>query len=477
MNRFVSAPWELFVGWRYLYRGKRSRRVLVGLAASLAVLAAGVAWTYGLGQPSPVGVLVLTAGAIGAVVSSLLCLLTVFTTVSVVGVVLGVASLTVVLSVTSGFQAAFRDKVLGVNAHVLVMKNSQDFHEYRAVEARAKALPGVLAVQPFVFMEMLVTRGKGELSGVAIKGVDPARVGTVLDLPQHMIDGEVSALAVREPGREPPIILGKVLAEKLNAKRGDVVTIVSPLSGRDPAREPTDWRLVGGPPRTRKFQIAGIFYSGFDEYDRRLMYIDIREAQDFLGQGDVVMGVELRLANVEQARATAHALDRQLEQELPRASFVVMDWQKLNENLFAALRAQKVVLLVLLTLIILVAAFNMVAALTMMVFDRTKEIAILKSMGGSSGGVARVFLVVGTVIGGVGTALGLALGLLLCSVVSRYGYALDPRVYLIDRLPIRVNPEEVVLVGAITIVICVLTTLYPVYRASSLRPVDGLRYD
>jgi lipoprotein-releasing system permease protein len=181
----------------------------------------------------------------------------------------------------------------------------------------------------------------------------------------------------------------------------------------------------------------------------------------------------MRLSDVEKASWVAS----QLEKKLGGDPWSVMDWQELNKNLFTALKLQKIALTVFLTLIIIVAAFNMVAALTMMVFDKTKEIAILKSMGGTSGGTARIFQVVGLTIGGVGTVVGLGLGLLLCSVVSRYGYPLDPKVYLIDQLPIRVNPAEVVMIGVISMIISATSTLYPAFKASSLAPVEGLRYE
>jgi len=371
--------------------------------------------------------------------------------------------------VTSGFQAQFRNKVLGVNAHVLVMKSTPDFANYRDVEEIARRLPHVVAVQPFMFEEMLVTRGKGELSGVALKGVDPRRVGTVLDLPEHMVEGTIAVL--EEPAAEgpPPVIIGRELAHKLKAKVGDVVTVVSPLSGVDVKT----WSSSGRPPKTKKFVVRGVFYSGFDEYDRRLMYVDIKEAQDFVEQGDVVRGVEMKLDDVDAAARVARALEKKLGGD----PFVVMDWRELNNNLFTALTLQKIALLLFLTLIIIVAAFNMVASLTMMVFDKTKEIAIVRTMGATTGGVWGIFVAVGLTIGAVGTAVGLGLGLLLCEVVSRYGYPLDPKVYLIDRLPVQVNPSEVVLVGVITIVVCFFATLYPALKAAALRPVEGLRYE
>jgi lipoprotein-releasing system permease protein len=181
----------------------------------------------------------------------------------------------------------------------------------------------------------------------------------------------------------------------------------------------------------------------------------------------------MKLDDVDRAREVAG----QLARALGGTPYRVIDWEELNHNLFTALRMQKVALVIFLTLIILVAAFNIVAALTMLVIDKTKEIAILKSMGMRSGGVARVFQVAGLTIGGVGTAAGLGVGLLVCRVVEHYGYALDPKVYLIDRLPVRVNVDEILLTAAITLGICFVATIYPSLKAATLRPVEGLRYE
>jgi lipoprotein-releasing system permease protein len=462
--------YEFKIGWRYLYGGKKDRLMMMLALAALVVTGAGLGILL-VSSGNSVGVLMFILGMISAAVFGLMSVFSVFTSVSVLGVALGVAALTIVLAVTTGFQKQFRDKVLGVNAHVIVMKSQSTFAEYRSVMQTAQTIDDdVIAVQPFIFAEMLVTRGKGELSGVAIKGIDPTLVRGVLDLEKHMIEGSVETLGVAsKPGILPPIIMGKELAHKLKAKVGDDVTVVVPLSNIDFET----FRAKSSAPRTRKFRVTGIFYSGFDEYDRRLMYTALQDTQDLVGRGDQVMGVELKVKDVDRAEE----ISERLEKALGGPPYQVQDWYQLNHNLFTALNLQKLALVIILTLIIIVAAVNMVSALTMMVTDKTREIAILKSMGGTSGSVAQVFQIMGVAIGGVGTLVGVAIGLATCYVVSSYGYHLDPKVYLIDRLPIEVKGLEVLLVAGITMVISIFSTLVPANSASSLRPVDGLRYD
>ncbi len=467
----VRRPYEMVVAARYLYAGRRDRMMLLCAGGSALITIGGLVQVLLSSGSSPYGVLTLVLGMISTSVFLLLSLFTVFTSVSVLGVALGVAALTIVLAVTTGFQQQFRDKVLGVNAHVIVLKSQATFAEYRDVMKTAAEIdPEVIAVQPFIFAEMLVTRGKGELSGVAIKGVDPKLVKGVLDLEQHMIVGSVSVLGEETPaGQLPPIIMGKELAHKLKAKVGDDVTVVVPLSNIDF----DTWRAKSSAPRTRKFRVSGIFYSGFDEYDRRLMYTSLHDTQELVGRGDQVMGVELKVKDVDRASEIAVKLER----ALGGPPYQVQDWYELNHNLFTALNLQKLALVIILTLIIIVAAVNMISALTMMVTDKTREIAILKSMGATSSSVARVFQILGFAIGGIGTVIGVAIGLVTCYVVSSYGYHLDPKVYLIDRLPIDVRWFEVVLVAGITLAISLGATWAPAQSAASLRPVEGLRYD
>ncbi|HZS36811.1 MAG TPA: ABC transporter permease [Polyangia bacterium] len=467
---------EAFVAWRYLYRRRHSRAVMiVTLVALLSLIATQVAF-FAFGQ-AQVGAILTIPTALVFVVFLLLNFFSVFTTVSIIGVILGVAALTVVLSVTSGFQQSFQQKVLGVNAHILVLKYGQDFTEYRSVMEKAASEPHVKAVAPFLFNPMMISRGP-QTSGLVVKGIDTKLSPGVLDIADKLTDGKMAdldvALAPSDGGAPlPAIFLGKELAKKLKAKIGDRVRVLAPKSELDPKEWTPDGLGKGNQPTLREFRVAGIFYSGFDEYDRRLAYVTLKEAQAFYPLGDTVTGVEMKLDDVDAAADVAH----RLESDLGGTPFKVIDWEYLNHNLFTALRMQKVALVIFLTLIILVAAFNIVAAMTMLVVDKTKEIAILKSMGMRAAAIARVFQIAGLTIGAAGTAAGLALGVLLCAVVERYGYKLDAQVYLIDRLPVQVNPLELVLTAGITLAICFLATVYPSLKAAWLEPVEGLRYE
>jgi lipoprotein-releasing system permease protein len=267
----------------------------------------------------------------------------------------------------------------------------------------------------------------------------------------------------------PNIIVGKELARKLRLEVGDPVTIVVPLSNVDFET----WRTKAAAPKTRRFRVSGIFYSGFEEYDRRLMYTSLVETQELVGRGKRVMGVELKVKNVDRAAAIAAKLSKRLGEP----PFQVQDWYELNHNLFKALTTQKLVLLIVLTLIIAVATVNLVSALTMMVTDKVREIAILKSMGAQSSGVGLAFVVVGGAIGLLGTIVGIAIGVCTCLLVRGYGYRLDPKVYLIDRLPISLRTTEILMVAGITMVLCLIATLIPTFKAASLRPVVGLRHE
>lgn len=467
--------YEPFIAWRYLYRRRSGSTVLLltVIFAVLSALALGAVFAMH-GDAQVVGTSLALPCLILFLFFLLLNVFSGFTAVSIIGVAIGVLALVTVLSVTSGFQQSFEQKVLGVNAHVIIMKYGQDFSEYRDVENKALTEKHVVAASPFVFYEGMLAAGKS-MSGSIIKGIDPARSPQVLEVRAAMRVGQVEDLARRLPPNDggpplPAIFVGQELAKKLKLKIGDRVRIVSPKTDLDPSA----WGQKGAGPSTREFRLGGLFYTGFEEYDARLAYVAVKDAQAFFeGQGDVVTGVELKLDDIDAALAVAHTLYK----DLGGAPYRVIDWEELNHNLFTALKMQKVAITVILTLIIIVAAFNIIAAMTMLVIGKAKEIAILKSMGMRSAGVARVFQAAGLVMGTIGIGFGLAVGMTTIAILRQYKYQLDPHVYLIDQLPVKVNLDEVVMTACITLAICFLATLYPALKAAKLPPVEGLRYE
>ncbi len=266
----------------------------------------------------------------------------------------------------------------------------------------------------------------------------------------------------------PGIVVGVGLARNLGLGVGDRVQIVSPLSALDA----TFWRAGGGAPRLREFRVIGIFQAGFQEYDKGLVCIDLYEAQRLFGQGDSVMGVEIRLHDLERAPEVARRILRILD-----GPYGAVDWRELNHTVFEALEIQKIALTFVIATIILVAAFNVIATLIMVVLEKKREVAILKAMGARDASVLAIFMMQGSVVGLIGTALGLVLGAGACAYLARYPFPLDTRVYLIDHLPVRASVLEVVLTAVIALAICVLATLVPSWWAARLRPAEAVRYE
>lgn len=410
--------------------------------------------------------------------------LSIISIISICGVCLGVTALVSVVSVAGGFEDEFRDKVLGVNSHVLVMTYKQDdFREYREVQEKISSHSSdVLETAPFIFHEMMIAIGS-KVSGILIKGVEPETMMGVSDLAKYIIAEDdarraeiledLHYVAARD-GEVPPVIIGRVLAEKLKADIGDEVRVISPRRG-----------IVGehryGPsqmePTQKRFRIIALYDSGFYDYDNRLLLCDYKALQEFFNLDDVVTGVEVRVKNINETGKLRDSLTPALNDNPGLDRYKVIDWQDLNHNLFQSLHLQKVTLSVIMLFIVIVASFNIVGTLIMMVLDKQRDISIMKSLGASDGMIMRMFIYQGMFIGGVGTVLGLLGGLGVCELLTLYDFELDSTVYLIRSLPVKIEGSVFAAVGLATLFISFLATLYPSWWATQMSPVEGLRYE
>jgi lipoprotein-releasing system permease protein len=358
--------------------------------------------------------------------------------------------------------------VLALNAHLIVQAyGDADFAEMDDIQRRLAGMPGVVRMAPFLFSagEVMIGRVGANLKGIDLQtGADELRralvQGKVEDLARPAscpLPSTTPRKTTTDVGR---IAIGAELARKLRAEIGDCISIMVPFSSGA-----TD------APVSYQFKVTGIFRMGFNEYDTRLAYVSIADAQRLANVRRLVSGVELRFSDPMDALTASREVQRRLG-----SPHHLVDWKELNGNLFRALLLQKVFIALILVIIVVVAAFNIVASLTMIVLSKVREVAILKSMGASSTMVARIFLIGGTTVGLIGTGLGIGYGLLVCLLARLYGYPLDPKVYLIGELPVQIRPEELVGVALATILISWLATLYPSMRASRLGAVEGLRY-
>jgi lipoprotein-releasing system permease protein len=433
---------------------------------------------------------------------------TVFSTISTYGLFLGTGALVIVLSVMSGFEQDLKRKILGINAHVNVTRPDQPFTTYREAREKLLKLPGVVGVTPYISNEVMIA-SQSNLSGVVLKGIDPATDGTVTDLEKDVDLGELQFLVqpdklrtlggppilrhdddeappspgpgaihfkpadshgkeIAQPekpseGRKviPGVVIGRELAKNLRLYLGDDVNVVSPLGGIGPQ---------GPIPKSKPFRVAGIFYSAMFEYDSKYIYMSIPAAQKFLNLEDEVTGLELKLKDSDETAPVVAAI-----QQVLGPGYDVQDWQELNRSLFSALKLEKIAMFIVLCFIILVAAFSIIANGIMLVMEKGQEIAILKSMGATDRSLLITFMMLGIAIGGLGTSAGIAAGVAACLALGKWGLPLDPDVYYIHTLPVRLNPYEVVLVATAALVIGMLATLYPAWTAARLRPVEGLR--
>ncbi len=387
--------------------------------------------------------------------------ISVISLISVLGVGLGVASLIVVLAVMTGFSTELRDKILGVNAHLIVMSYEGGVADYNKLTQKTAQTPGVAAATPFIYSEVMVSSSMG-VKGLVLRGVDPATAGQVLDIDANMVSGKLTDLD-REGA--PGVVVGKELATRLGLGVGSRVNLLSP-AGKQTA--------AGYAPKVAPFKVVGVFGTGMYEYDSSLAYVTMEAAADLLGYETVqATGVEARLEDVYAARKVGQAL----EAELGRP-YYVRDWMEMNANLFAALQLEKTAMFVILTLIVLVGSFSIVTTLVMLVMEKTKDIAILMSMGARREQIRRIFMLQGTIIGAVGALLGYGLGIPACLLLREYQFITLPEdVYSMDHLPVRMESLDMAIIGVAALVLCFLATLYPASQAARLEPVEALRYE
>ncbi|MFH1076244.1 MAG: lipoprotein-releasing ABC transporter permease subunit [Pseudomonadota bacterium] len=389
------------------------------------------------------------------------------TIISVSGVAVGVAASIVVIAVMTGFGADLKEKILSLTPHLQVMSHLGSISDDPDLLRKIEEVPGVVAATPFIDAQALMKSSNG-VTGAVVRGVEKESICRVIELEKTLVKGTLDGLA---PGNKisnapPPIVIGKELARDLGVDIDDTVYLITPKGPLTP---------MGQIPGMKKFLISGIFESGFYEYDASFAYIPLKEAQKMLHLQERIGRIQVRVKDVYHAGMVGDEIEETLGSE-----YWSRDWISSNKNLFTALRLEKIAMMIVLTLIVLVAAFNIVSTLIMMVMEKTKDIAILKSMGATDQSIKKIFVYQGLLIGCVGTFLGVCAGPIICWLLSQIPFfRLAGDVYYISTpsLPFRIESFDVAIISSGAILISFLATLYPAKQAAKLDPVQALRYE
>lgn len=386
------------------------------------------------------------------------------TILSISGVMVGVMALIVVIAVMAGFESDLKSRILGVESHIVVMRHGGPFIGKSESLKFIENIKGVSAASPFVYTQVMLRSSSG-VSGAVLKGVDPNSAGRIVkNLKADVLQRNViSKQKNGHPNFVPGIILGKELAGSLGVSLGDMVYLISPTGIISP---------IGHLPSMKQFEVKGLFESGIHDYDGSLAYVNIGDAQKILRMGDAITGIEVRVDDIDRARKIADKIVNDLG-----FPYWTRDWTQMNKNLFSALKLEKTVMFIILTLIVLVAALNIASTLIMMVMEKTRDIAILKAMGATDKSIRRIFVFKGMIIGSVGTSLGVCAGYILCRLLEKYKFIdLPGDVYYITTLPVRLMAFDVFMIAFAALAICFLATLYPAHQASKLNPVEAIRH-
>jgi len=396
--------------------------------------------------------------------------ISIITVISIVGVMVGVMTLIIVLAVMNGFEKTLKEKILGTQAHLVLLKASQKgMDHYEEVAKKVEGVRGVVSAAPFILNQVMLS-SESSVSGVVLKGIDPDRVGRVTELAHNLKAGKLQDL--KGVDEEAGIILGVELAKHLSVGINDSIQVISPFGTITP---------MGMMPKMKRFWVKGIFHSGMYEYDSTMAYVSLENAQKFFSMGSHVTGIEIKTQDIYKVKEIGKEI-----RHLLGFPFWTKDWMEMNRNLFSALKLEKIAMFIILVLIILVAGFNIISTLIMVVMEKNKDIAILKSMGAPSRSILKIFLIEGLVIGLVGTVLGTILGLgaafnlekITDYVEHLFGFKiLASDIYYIDKLPSQLNPLDVLLIVITAVLITLLATIYPAWRGSKLDPAEALRYE
>jgi len=386
------------------------------------------------------------------------------TILSVAGVTVGVMALIVVIAVMAGFESDLKQRILGVESHIVLMRHDGSFSGYKKISKQINELKGVEAATPFIYSQIMLRSSTG-VSGAVLRGVEPESAGSVIKILKNSVLQNLKQIQRQGSSKSvaPGIILGKELAKNLGVLKGDVVYLISSRGMISP---------IGYLPAMKRFEVVGLFESGMYEYDGSLAYVDLEDAQKILNMKGSVTGIEVRVDDIYNARNIAKKIVSELG-----FPYWARDWMRMNHNLFSALKLEKTVMFIILALIVLVAAFNIASTLIMMVMGKTKDIAILKAMGAMDSSIRKIFIYKGMIIGAVGTLFGVFLGFIICKLLEKYKFIQLPGdVYYISTLPVRLEALDVFMIASAAMVICFLATLYPASQASKLNPIEAIRY-